>query len=156
MPTKADFEAGAEWDGTSEPNHENGNWAQSYAVIEKLAEMAAEYDGVKAEIEFTLACHDPVDSAPGEFLTAWANAVTIATEGAIDFNIGYSGTHSGTMKVVDDMVGGAIDFGWTLPCYFKGYFPHQRHPEPRSRPHRCNCRLQRYVGTLQEQRGYPG
>ncbi len=122
LPVKADFAAGPEWDG-SEPTKENGNWAQSYAVIAALAEQAAAYDDVAAEITFTLACHDPVDSAPGEFLTAWANAVTIATEGAIDFDIGYSGTHSGTMAVVDDMVSGTIDFGWTLPCYFKNYFP---------------------------------
>ena len=123
LPTKADFEAGAEWDGTSEPTKDNGNWAQSYAVIAALAEQAAAYADVAPEITFTLACHDPADSAPGEFLTAWADAVTIATEGAIDFDIGYSGTHSGTMAVVDDMVSGTIDFGWTLPCYFKGYFP---------------------------------
>ncbi|MGN1002623.1 MAG: hypothetical protein ACI4PC_07610 [Oscillospiraceae bacterium] len=123
MPTKADFAAGPEWDGASEPTQDNGNWAQSYAVINKLAEMAAEYDNVAPEVTYTLACHDPANSAPGEFLTAWANAVTIATEGAIDFNIGYSGAHSPTMQVVDDMVNGVIDFGWTLPCYFKGYFP---------------------------------
>ncbi len=122
LPVKADFAAGPEWDG-SEPTKENGNWAQSYAVIAALAEQAAAYADVKPEITFTLACHDPADSAPGEFLTAWADAVTIATEGAIDFDIGYSGTHSGTMAVVDDMVSGTIDFGWTLPCYFKNYFP---------------------------------
>lgn len=123
LPTKDDFAAGSEWDGSSEPTQENGSWAQSYAVINKLAEMAAAYDDVKPEATYTLACHDPINSAPGEFLTAWANAVTIATEGAIDFNIGYSGAHSATMQVVDDMVNGVIDFGWTLPCYFKGYFP---------------------------------
>ena len=122
LPVKADFAAGPEWDG-SEPTKENGNWAQSYAVIAGLAEQAAAYADVAPEYTFTLACHDPADSAPGEFLTAWADAVTIATEGAIDFDIGYSGTHSGTMAVVDDMVSGTIDFGWTLPCYFKGYFP---------------------------------
>ena len=123
MPVKADYAAGAEWDGSSEPTRDNGNWAQSYDVIEALAEMAKAYENVTPEYTYTLACHDPADSAPGEFLTAWADAVTIATEGAIDFNIGYSGAHSGTMAVVDDMMNGVIDFGWTLPCYFKGYFP---------------------------------
>ena len=72
---------------------------------------------------FSLACHDPAESAPGEFLTAWANAVTIATEGAVDFNIGWSGSMSGTMASLDDMKSGTIDFDWTLPCYFKGYMP---------------------------------
>ena len=43
MPTKADFAAGADWDGTSEPTKTNGNWAQSYAVIAGLAEQAAAY-----------------------------------------------------------------------------------------------------------------
>lgn len=123
FPTKADFEAGPAWDGESEPTQDNGSWAQSYAVIDKLAEMAAAYSDVKPEITYTLACHDPANSGPGEFLTAWANAVTVATEGRIAFNIGYSGAHSATMQVVDDMVNGVIDFGWTLPCYFNGYFP---------------------------------
>lgn len=123
FPVKSDFEAGAEWDGTSEPTQTNGNWAQSYAVINKLAEMAEAYKDVTPEHTFKLACHDPAASAPGEFLTAWANAVTVATGGKIAFDIGYSGAHSSTMSVVDDMVAGTIDFGWTLPCYFKNYFP---------------------------------
>ncbi len=123
LPTKADFAAGAEWDGKSEPTHENGNWAQSYAVMAELAEQAKAYESVAAKYTFTLACHDPAESAPGEFLTAWADAVTIATEGAIDFNIGYSGAHSGTMASLEDMKNGVIDFDWTLPCYFKGYMP---------------------------------
>ncbi len=122
LPVKDDFAAGPEWDG-AEPTRDNGNWAQSYDVIEKLAEDAAAYSGVKAKYTFTLACHDPAESAPGEFLTAWADAVTIATEGAIDFNIGYSGAHSGTMASLEDMKNGVIDFDWTLPCYFKGYMP---------------------------------
>lgn len=123
FPTKADFEAGPAWDGESEPTRDDDTWAQSYAVIDKLAEMAAEYSNVTPEATYTLACHDPANSAPGEFLTAWANAVTVATEGRIAFNIGYSGAHSATMQVVDDMVNNVIDFGWTLPCYFNGYFP---------------------------------
>ena len=122
LPVKGDYEAGPEWDG-SEPTHDNGNWAQSYAVIDALAEQAKAYANVKADYLFTLACHDPADSAPGEFLTAWADAVTIATEGAIDFNIGYSGAHSSTMASLEDMKNNVIDFDWTLPCYFKGYMP---------------------------------
>lgn len=123
LPTVDDFEAGPAWTIDVEPDHTNGPWAQSYAVIDALAEQAKAYDGVTAERTFTLACHDPADSAPGEFLTAWANAVTIATEGRIDFTIGYSGTLSGTMAALDDMKSGTIDFCWTLPCYFKGYMP---------------------------------
>ena len=49
--------------------------------------------------------------------------MTIATEGAVDFNIGWSGSMSGTMASLDDMKSGTIDFDWTLPCYFKGYMP---------------------------------
>ena len=123
MPVKEDFAAGPDWTIETEPTHDNGNWAQSYAVIDALAEQAKAYDGVAPTYTFTLACHDPAESAPGEFLTAWANAVTIATEGAIDFNIGYSGAHSGTMASLEDMKNGVIDFDWTLPCYFKGYMP---------------------------------
>ena len=115
--------AAVEWDGKSEPTHDNGNWAAAYAKIDKLAEDAKAYDGVAPIQTFTLAFHDPVESAPGEFLTAWANAVKIATEGQIQFNIGYSGTLSGTMASLDDMKSGVVDFDWTLPCYFKGYMP---------------------------------
>lgn len=124
IPVASDFAAGPEWTIDVEPNKDNGPWSQSYDVIDALAEAAKAYDGVTAERTFTLACHDPADSAPGEFLTAWANAVTIATEGKIDFNIGYSGALSGTMASLDDMKSGTIDFDWTLPCYFKGYMPY--------------------------------
>ena len=123
LPTKDGFAAGPAWTNGTEPTHQNGNWAQSYAVIDALAEQAKAYANVPAKYTFTLACHDPAESAPGEFLTAWADAVTIATEGAVDFNIGYSGVHSGTMQSLDDMKSGTIDFDWTLPCYFKGYMP---------------------------------
>lgn len=123
IPVAADFPAGGEWDGKSEPTHDVGNWAQAYALIDALAEQAAAYANTPAVQTFTLACHDPVDSAPGEFLTAWANAVTIATEGAIQFNIGYSGTLTGTMASLTDMISGVVDFDWTLPCYFDGYMP---------------------------------
>ncbi len=123
FPTKDDFPAGPAWSVSTEPTHDNGSWAQSYAVINALAEQAKAFDNVPAKYTFTLACHDPAESGPGEFLTAWADAVTIATEGAVDFNIGYSGVHSPTMQSLDDMKSGTIDFDWTLPCYFKGYMP---------------------------------
>jgi len=123
LPVKSDFPAGPAWDWYSAPTRTNGPWARSYAVIDALAEQAGAYDGVAPRYTFTLACHDPAESAPGEFLTAWADAVTIATAGAVDFNIGWSGSMSGTMASLDDMKSGTIDFDWTLPCYFKGYMP---------------------------------
>ena len=123
LPVKTDYAAGPAWSIETEPTKDNGPWAQSYAVIDALAEKAKAYDGVTASHTYTLACHDPDASAPGEFLKAWADAVTIATEGKVDFNIGYSGTLSGTMASLDDMKSGSIDFDWTLPCYFKGYMP---------------------------------
>ncbi len=123
LPSKADFAAGPAWSIDTEPTKDNGPWAQSYAVIAALAEQAKAYDSVAPQYTFTLACHDPAESAPGEFLTAWADAVTIMTEGAVDFNIGWSGSMSGTMASLDDMKSGTIDFDWTLPCYFKGYMP---------------------------------
>lgn len=123
LPTVDDYDL-VYWDGTSEPTKDNGPWGQSYSVADALAEMAAEYASVSPTYTYTVACHDPANSAPGEFLTAWANAVTIATEGAVAFNIGYSGAMSATMQALDDMKDGAIDFCWTLPCYFKGYMPY--------------------------------
>lgn len=107
----------------SEPTRDNGPWASAYAMIDDLAEQAKAFDGVAAQYNFTLACHDPVNSAPGEFLTAWADAVTVATEGRVDFNIGYGGTLSPTMQSLEDMKSGLVDFDWTLPCYFKGTMP---------------------------------
>ncbi|MCR5649466.1 MAG: hypothetical protein K6F67_08060 [Oscillospiraceae bacterium] len=123
LPLRGDFAAGPAWSVDTEPTKTNGPWAQSYAVINALAEQAKAYSGVTPKYTFSLACHDPAESAPGEFLTAWADAVTIATEGQVDFNIGWSGSMSGTMASLDDMKSGTIDFDWTLPCYFKGYMP---------------------------------
>ena len=123
LPQRGDYAAGPAWSVSTEPNKTNGPWAQSYAVIDALAQQAKAYDSVTPKYTFSLACHDPAESAPGEFLTAWANAVTIATEGQVDFNIGWSGSMSGTMASLDDMKSGTIDFDWTLPCYFKGYMP---------------------------------
>ena len=123
LPKRGDFSAGPAWSVSTEPTKTNGPWAQSYAVIGALAEQAKAYSGVTPKYTFSLACHDPAESAPGEFLTAWADAVTIATEGQVDFNIGWSGSMSGTMASLDDMKSGTIDFDWTLPCYFKGYMP---------------------------------
>ncbi len=123
LPQRGDYAAGPAWSVETEPTKANGPWAQSYAVIDALAEQAKAYDGVAPKFTFSLACHDPAESAPGEFLTAWANAVTIATEGAVDFNIGWSGSMSPTMASLDDMKSGTIEFDWTLPCYFKGYMP---------------------------------
>ena len=123
LPQRGDYAAGPAWSVSTEPNKTNGPWAQSYAVIDALAQQAKAYDSVTPKYTFSLACHDPAESAPGEFLTAWANAVTIATQGQVDFNIGWSGSMSGTMASLDDMKSGTIDFDWTLPCYFKGYMP---------------------------------
>ena len=123
LPQRGDFAAGPAWSVDTEPTKSNGPWAQSYAMIDALAQQAKAYDNVAPKYTFSLACHDPAESAPGEFLTAWANAVTIATEGQVDFNIGWSGSMSGTMASLDDMKSGTIDFDWTLPCYFKGYMP---------------------------------
>ena len=97
LPLRGDYAAGPAWTVSTEPTRTNGPWAQSYAVIDALAQQAKAYDGVSPSYTFSLACHDPAESAPGEFLTAWANAVTIATQGKVDFNIGWSGSMSGTM-----------------------------------------------------------
>lgn len=123
LPVREDYPAGPAWDGVSEPTHDNGAWAQSYAVFDALAERAAAYENTTPERTFTLACHDPVESGPGQFAASWANAVTVATEGRVRISVGYSGTLSGAMTSLDDMKQGTVDFVWTLPCYFKGYMP---------------------------------
>ena len=46
FPTVDDFAAGAAWDGKSEPTRDMDNWAASYAVINKMAEDAKQYEGV--------------------------------------------------------------------------------------------------------------
>ena len=123
MPVKTDFASGPEWNGKAEPTHENGKWAQAYDVIESLAEMAAVYDDTTPVYTYTLACHESENSAIAEFLTAWADAVTVVTNGAVDFDIGYSGAHSSSATALDDMMNGSVDFVWTLPGYFEDHFP---------------------------------
>ena len=100
-------------------------WAPGYAKIDELAAQAAAYDKNAAKYKFTCNCHDPLNSAPGEFLTAWSNAVLVATEGEVYIDIGVSNAYctDGTMATLDQMEAGAIDFDWTLPCYFGGYMP---------------------------------
>ncbi len=100
-------------------------WGAAYAVVDQLAEMAKQYDSSKATYRYTCNCHDPLASAPGEFLTAWSNAVLVATEGQVYIDIGVSNAYctEGTMETLNQMEAGAIDFDWTLPCYFKGYMP---------------------------------
>lgn len=123
LPTKDDFPPGPAWTGETKPTRDNGPWAQSYAVIDALAGQASAYDGVEAERTFSLACHDPLMSASAEFLTAFADAVTIVTEGRVDFNIGYSEALSGAMVSLIEMQWDFIDFTWTLPSYFDGSMP---------------------------------
>ncbi len=100
-------------------------WAAGYAKIDEIAAQAAAYDKNAAKYKFTCNCHDPLNSAPGEFLTAWSNAVLAATEGQVYIDIGVSNAYctDGTMATLDQMEAGAIDFDWTLPCYFGGYMP---------------------------------
>ena len=123
MPVKDDYQPGPKWDMQERPTYENGPWAQTYALYTELARRAGEYQNVKPRREFTLAVHDPAESGPGQIMTAWANAVAVASDGSVRINVGYSGVFSSAMSSVDDMKQGTIDFVWTLPCYFKGYFP---------------------------------
>lgn len=123
LPRKEDFAPAPTWDGKTEPDYTNGPWAQSRAVFDALAEQAEAYDEVKPERTFSLAVHDPINSGPAQIATGWANAVTVATQGRVKINVGYSGTLSGATSSLDDMKQGLIDFVWTLPCYFKGYLP---------------------------------
>ena len=124
LPKCEDFAAGSEWDGVSKPTHDNGSWAQSFAVFDSLKEKAAYYEKrVSPEYTFSLAVHDPENSGPAQIAATWANAVAVSTQGKIKINVGFSGTLSGAMTSLDDMKQGLIDFVWTLPCYFKGYMP---------------------------------
>ena len=122
-PVKEDYPQVGEWNESEAPTHDNGPWAQSYAVFDELKRRADEYDVSEAERVFNLSCHDPEDSGPGEIATAWANAVAVATEGRIKINVGYSGLFSGATTSLDDMKQGTVDFAWVIPCYFDGYMP---------------------------------
>ena len=123
LPVKSDYPAGPQWDPAEEPTRSNGSWAQSCAVFEELEKRAAEYSSVQPEVTLTLAVHDPASSGPGENATAWANAVTVATEGRVRVIVGHGGTLSPTMSEMDNLLSGTVDVIWTLPCYFKGYMP---------------------------------
>ncbi|MDR1068945.1 MAG: hypothetical protein LBL36_06860 [Clostridiales Family XIII bacterium] len=98
----------------------------AYAFIAELKDAASAYDANAAKYSYTLNCHDPADSAVGEFLYAWSDAVLAATNGDVFIEVGVSNAFSagGTMATLDDMKNGLIDFDFTLPCYFKGYMPY--------------------------------
>jgi len=97
----------------------------AYAFIANLHQQASAYDPTKAKYQYTLNCQDPAASASGEFLYAWSDAVLVATKGDVNIQIGVSNAYcaGGTMTALDDMISGAVDFVFTLPCYFKGYMP---------------------------------
>ena len=97
----------------------------AYAFIADLAQQASAYDRSAAQYRYTLDCQDPAASAPGIFLTGWCDAVLVATEGAVNIELGVSNAFSpgGPMVSLDDTKAGLIDFVWTLPCYYGGYFP---------------------------------
>jgi TRAP-type C4-dicarboxylate transport system substrate-binding protein len=97
----------------------------AYAFVADLKQKASAYDASKAEYRYILNNHDPAASAVGEFLTAWSDAVLVATEGKVYIEVGHSNSFStgGTMATLDEMISGSIDFDFTLPCYFKGYMP---------------------------------
>jgi TRAP-type C4-dicarboxylate transport system substrate-binding protein/predicted small lipoprotein YifL len=97
----------------------------AYAFIADLHQKASVYDSSAAKYRYTLNCQDPATSASGEFLYAWSDAVLIATEGAVYIEVGVSNAFcaGGSMAALDDMISGAVDFVFTLPCYFKGYLP---------------------------------
>ena len=99
--------------------------ADAYALAEDLAQQASAYNRSAAQYRYTLNCQDPAGSAPAAFLTAWSDAVLIATEGAVNIEVGVSNAFcaGGSMVALDDTKAGLIDFVWTLPCYYKGYMP---------------------------------
>ena len=100
----------------------------AYAFIASLSDAASAYDSNAARYNYTLNCHDPANSAAGEFLYAWSDAVLAATKGDVYIEIGVSNAFSsgGTMTTLDDMKNGMIDFDWTLPCYFNLSFRKMR------------------------------
>ena len=97
----------------------------AYALADDLAQQASAYNRSTAQYRYTLNCQDPAGSAPAAFLTAWSDAVLIATEGAVNIEVGVSNAFcaGGSMVALDDTKAGLIDFVWTLPCYYKGYMP---------------------------------
>jgi len=99
--------------------------SDAYAFIADLKQKASAYDKSAAKYRYTLNCQDPAESASGEFLYAWSDAVLIATEGAVYIDIGVSNAYcaGGTMEALNYMKDGLVDFCSTLPCYFKGYMP---------------------------------
>ena len=97
----------------------------AYAFIDDLHQQASAYDQNAAKYRYTLNCQDPAVSASGKFLYAWSDAVLVATKGDVFIEVGPSNAFcsGGSMAALDDLISGAIDFVFTLPCYFKGYLP---------------------------------
>ncbi|MDR0490507.1 MAG: hypothetical protein LBH28_04600 [Oscillospiraceae bacterium] len=98
---------------------------EAYAFIADLKQKASAYNRSAAKYRYTLNCQDPAESAAGEFCYAWSDAVLVATEGAINIDVGVSNAYcpGGTMEALNDTKAGSIDFVWTLPCYYDGYMP---------------------------------
>ena len=112
--------------GVPELNAEAAKRAEdAYAFIANLKQQASAYDKNAAKYRYTLNCQDPAESASGEFLYAWSDAVLVATEGAVYIDVGVSNAYcaGGTMEALNYMKDGLVDFCFTLPCYFKGYTP---------------------------------
>ena len=109
----------------SEPKKDSGDWADAYALIAELESKASAYDPNNAEYRFTCNCHDPANSAAGEFLYAWSDAVLAATEGKVYIDIGVSNAYvaEGTKATLTAMEQGSVDFDWTLPSYFMDELP---------------------------------
>ena len=97
----------------------------AYSFLTHLRHQAASHNKQSAAHHYRLNCHDPEGSAAAEFLRAWSDAVLLATDGQVYIEVGVSNAFcpGGTMTTLDDMQTGAIDFNWTLPCYFKSYMP---------------------------------
>ncbi len=121
--------AAEEWEAVaktySEPSTDSGDWADAYALIADLDSQASAYDPNDAEYRFTCNCHDPANSAAGEFLYAWSDAVLVATEGKVYIDIGVSNAYvaEGTKATLTAMEQGSVDFDWTLPSYFMDELP---------------------------------
>lgn len=95
------------------------------ALIAELAEAASNYDKNAAKYTYTVNCVDPAGTAQTKLIYAWADAVLVATEGAVHLEIGVSNAFSpgGSTESINELRNGLVDFAITLQNYTISYWP---------------------------------
>ena len=73
--------------------------------------------------EFNLQNHDSPTGATAQFLDAWAEEISEASDGRIKITNFHGGSLGGPKDTYNMVVDGTVDIGWGLPSFYPGIFP---------------------------------